>query len=181
MAKTLLEGIILTWGLLLELHDESTIALDNFQMLLVKSSLQHFCCAHQPQSSGQKERTNVCACVLGCSVMSNLPGPSVHGIFQARILERVAISSSRASSRPTSNQHPLGQLHRQADSLPLEPPGKPHSAMRLPERGSIPEKAPNRIEYNFPLIYTQTTILESSVLNNIVPKIKTFDIKCEIN
>ena len=128
----------------------------------------------------------ICVCSVDqlclCDPMDcSLPGSSVHGIFQARILERVAISSSRASSRPTSNQHPLGQLHRQADSLPLEPPGKPHSAMRFPERGSIPEKAPNRIEYNFPLIYTQTTILESSVLNNIVPKIKTFDIKCEIN
>ena len=30
----------------------------------------------------------------------SLPGFSVHGIFQARILERVAISSSRASSWP---------------------------------------------------------------------------------
>ena len=30
----------------------------------------------------------------------NLPGSSVHGIFQARILELVAISFSRGSSRP---------------------------------------------------------------------------------
>ena len=40
-----------------------------------------------------------------CSVMSDymgcsLPGSSVHGISQARILEWVAISSSRGSSRP---------------------------------------------------------------------------------
>ena len=33
--------------------------------------------------------------VMGCS----LPGSSVHGIFQARILEQVAISSSRVSSQ----------------------------------------------------------------------------------
>ena len=33
---------------------------------------------------------------VGC----NLPGSSVHGILQARILERVAISSSRGSSSP---------------------------------------------------------------------------------
>ena len=47
-----------------------------------------------------------CMCV--CSVVSNLcdlmgyslPGSSVHGIFQARILEWVAISFSRRSSRP---------------------------------------------------------------------------------
>ena len=30
----------------------------------------------------------------------SLPGSSVHGIFQARILERVATPSSRESSRP---------------------------------------------------------------------------------
>ena len=33
---------------------------------------------------------------IGCS----LPGSSVHGILQARILEWLAISSSRGSSRP---------------------------------------------------------------------------------
>ena len=33
---------------------------------------------------------------MGCS----LPGSSVHGIFQARVLESVAISFSRGSSRP---------------------------------------------------------------------------------
>ena len=33
------------------------------------------------------------------------PGSSVHGIFQARILERVAISSSRASSQPRDRTH----------------------------------------------------------------------------
>ena len=46
--------------------------------------------------------------VCVCSVVSNslqllncrLPGPSVHGIFQTRILEWVAISSSRISSQP---------------------------------------------------------------------------------
>ena len=33
---------------------------------------------------------------MGCS----LPGPSVHGILQARILEWVAMPSSRSSSQP---------------------------------------------------------------------------------
>ena len=48
-----------------------------------------------------------CVYVLSCSVVSNSwncmdcnpPVPSVHGILQARVLERVAISSSRGSSR----------------------------------------------------------------------------------
>ena len=40
-------------------------------------------------------------CVLNPSVMSNSATPwAVHGIFQARILEWVAISSFRGSSQP---------------------------------------------------------------------------------
>ena len=40
-------------------------------------------------------------CPTLCNPMDySVPGSSVHGIFQARMLEWVAISSSRASSRP---------------------------------------------------------------------------------
>ena len=50
----------------------------------------------------------LCVCVLVaqlCLTLCNpmdygLPGFSVHGIFQARVLEWVAISFSRGSSRP---------------------------------------------------------------------------------
>ena len=44
-------------------------------------------------------------------------GSSVHGIFQARILERVAISSSRRSSPPRDETH-ISCIGRQ-NSLPL--------------------------------------------------------------
>ena len=47
-----------------------------------------------------------------------LPGFSVLGIFQARILKWVAISSSRESSRPR-DQSLLCLLYWQADSLSL--------------------------------------------------------------
>ena len=51
----------------------------------------------------------ICVCVCACSVAQlcltlgnpmdySLPGSSVYGIFQARILERVAISYFRGSS-----------------------------------------------------------------------------------
>ena len=56
------------------------------------------------------------------------PGSSVHGILQARILEWVAISSSRGSSQPrnqTSCLLPL--LHCRVGSLPLASPGKPRA------------------------------------------------------
>ena len=59
---------------------------------------------------------------MGCSP----PASSVHGILQARILESVAMLSSRGSS-PFRDQTcvSLHLLHWQACSLPLVPPGKP--------------------------------------------------------
>ena len=51
------------------------------------------------------------------------PGPSVHGIPQARILQWVAMPSSRGSSQPRGlNPRLLCPLHWQAGSLPLVPP-----------------------------------------------------------
>ena len=47
---------------------------------------------------------------------------SVHGILQARTLERVAIHFSRGSSQPRDQTRSPAL---QADSLPSEPPGKP--------------------------------------------------------
>ena len=57
------------------------------------------------------------------------PGSSIHGISHARILEWVAISSSRGIFLTQgSNSHILCVLHWQAGSLPLAPPGKPDLA-----------------------------------------------------
>ena len=53
--------------------------------------------------------------VLCSPVDCSLPGSSVHGILQWRILEWVAISFSRGSSRLWSPEF-------KADSLPFEPP-----------------------------------------------------------
>ena len=52
---------------------------------------------------------------------SSFPCSSIHGILQARILEWVAVSSSRRSSQP--NESPALQV----DSLLAAPPGKPYS------------------------------------------------------
>ena len=57
---------------------------------------------------------------------SSPPGSTVHGIFQARILEWVAISSSRGSSSPKElNSSLLHLLHWQVHSLPLSHLGSP--------------------------------------------------------
>ena len=58
------------------------------------------------------------------------PDSSVRGILQAIVLEWVAISSSRGSSR--LNLRLLRLLHWQAGSLPLEPPGKPQGTLGSP-------------------------------------------------
>ena len=54
-------------------------------------------------SSGESESESEVAqsCLILCDRMDcSLPGSSVHGIFQAIVLEWIAISFSRGSSRP---------------------------------------------------------------------------------
>ena len=67
------------------------------------------------------------SCLALCDPMDcSLPGSSVHKIFQARILEWVAFSSSRRSSQPGDQIHISYISHQwQEDSLPLTLPGKP--------------------------------------------------------
>ena len=73
--------------------------------------------------AGSIKSSRVCVCVKVWKSQScltlydpmdcSLPGSSIHGIFQARVLEWIAISFSRGSSRP-SNQtrvsHIAGRL-----------------------------------------------------------------------
>ena len=69
------------------------------------------------------------SCLTPCDPMDySPPGSSVHVIFQARILEQVAISYSRGIFLiQGSDPSLLCLLHWQADSLPLAPSGKPQS------------------------------------------------------
>ena len=76
--------------------------------------------------------TNYCACVVTqssrtlCSpVDCSPPGSSVHGIFQARILEWVVISSTRGSSDPGIKPASPVSPAFPTDSLPKEPSGNP--------------------------------------------------------
>ena len=62
-------------------------------------------------------------CLTLCDPMDcSPPGSSVHGIFQERILEWVAMPSSRGSSQPRDRAQ-VSALW--VDALPSEPPGKP--------------------------------------------------------
>ena len=67
-----------------------------------------------------------CPTLRSDSMGYSLLGSSAHGILQARILEWVAMPSSRGSTWSQGSNPPLLHLlHWQAVSLPLAPPGKP--------------------------------------------------------
>ena len=100
----------------------------------------------------------VCVCVCMCAhsraqlcptlwdpMDCSPPVSSVHGIFQARILEWVAIFYSRGSSWPRgSNQGLLHLLYWQADSLPLRHLGRLNRVVKSPryEIFPSPKKTP---------------------------------------
>ena len=78
----------------------------------------------------------VCCCLvcISCPTLCNpmdssLPGSSVHGLFQARILQQVAMSSSKESSKPRDQSCVPYLLHWQAGSLPLDHLGSPSSTI----------------------------------------------------
>ena len=74
--------------------------------------------------SGDETSAQSLSCIRLCDPMAcNWPGFSVHGISQARIMELVAISSSRGSSQPRDQTH-ISYIAGQF--FTIEPPGKPH-------------------------------------------------------
>ena len=69
------------------------------------------------------------SCPPFCNPMDySLPGSSVHGVLQARILEWVANPFSRDLPDPGIGP---GSPAMQADSLLSEPPGKPHTVVHM--------------------------------------------------
>ena len=91
-------------------HCCSTLSLQGFQMETVITPKGRF---HLCRYNDMK---TLLYCSCSCSVTQsyptlcnpknyNHPGSSVHGISQARLLEQVAISSSRASSQPKDWTH----------------------------------------------------------------------------
>ena len=71
----------------------------------------------------KKESEVVKLCLTLCDSMNySLLGSSIHGIFQARVLEWVTISFSRDLLDPGIES---GSPALQADALPSEPAGRP--------------------------------------------------------
>ena len=87
---------------------------------------------------------HICECLVAQSCPAlwdpmdcNLPGSSIHGIFRARILEWVAVPSSRVSFRRRDWTCFSCLLHWQAGSLPFELQGKPKTGFSpLDHQGS---------------------------------------------
>ena len=79
--------------------------------------------SRNPDTNHESESEVAQSCLTLYDPMDcSLPGSSVHGIFQARVLEWVAIAFSRGSSRPRD----WTQVScMQADALLSELPGKP--------------------------------------------------------
>ena len=90
------------------------------------------------KSKERKESEVAQSCpTLRDPVDCSLRGSSVHGVFQARILEWVAIFFSRRSSWPRDWTRSLVLW---ADSLPSEPPGKPKSCQKRARKDPVSEK-----------------------------------------
>ena len=131
----LLQGIFPTQGLKLGLlHWRQTL----------------YCLSYQgsPANVPQSESEVAQLCPTLCDPMDcSLPGSSVHGIFQARVLEWVAISFSRVIF-PTQGSNP-GLLHRRQMLYRLSHQGRPQTSL---QNSSLPgcgiHDAPH---LNFPL------------------------------
>ena len=82
------------------------------------------------------------SCLTLCNPMDySPPGSSVHGILQVRILDKVAMPSSRGSSQPKDQtQVSVHLLHWQASSVPLAegfPGGSNGKECNVGDLGSI--------------------------------------------
>ena len=73
-----------------------------------------------------------------CPTFRDPTGYTVHGILQARVLERVAFPFSRGSANPRIEPR---SPTLQADSLPAEPQGKPKKTgvVSLAPPGDLPD------------------------------------------
>ena len=98
----------------------------------------------------------MCVCARVCSVAQlcptllnpmdrGLPGSSVHGVLQARILERVATPSCRGSSRSRDWTHVSCVPYWQADSWPLSHLGYTTSPLNFLSVKNIHSKNSNTL------------------------------------
>ena len=127
-------------------------------MFLLVSGFPHSCVDFSWDYLPNKLKSEseiVLSCLTLCNSMDCLPGCSVHGILQARILEWVAISFSR--DLPVSGIEP-GSPALQADSLLSEP------LRKLPKKLIALKSLTQSLLLGIPQTQTQTKILLLSMV-----------------
>ena len=92
--------------------------------LTIKTSLFIISCKHHNNTASKVLFAVLCLVIWSCPTLCNPmdcspPGSSFHGILQARILEWIAMPSSRRHSQPRNIK--LMPPTLQEDSLPSEP------------------------------------------------------------
>ena len=93
-------------------------------IVIIRYWLYTLCCTIYPCMLVHAKLLQPCQ-ILCNPIDQSPPGSSVHGILQARILEWVAMPSSRDLPDPGLEPTSLHLLHWQAGSLPLAPSRKP--------------------------------------------------------
>ena len=92
---------------------------------IILSYVQNKNLAQEPWVSESESELSQ-SCPKLCDPMDcNLPGSSIHGIFQARILQWVAFSYSRESSPPTDRTHISVSPALAGRFFTTAPPGQP--------------------------------------------------------
>ena len=116
-------------------HKGSEHGLSSFITCLQTCSAKPLC-----QSVSQFSRSVVSDSLqpLGCSP----PGSSVHGILQTRILECIAMPSSKGSSPPRDWTHISYSSCTAGRFFTTAPPGKPSYHSYLPQFSSVAQSCP---------------------------------------
>ena len=96
--------------------------------LLIKGTIARAKKLSPPEISYKIYSTRACSVVQSCLTLGNpmvcsLPGSSVHRVFQARILEWVAMPSSKGSSQPRNWTTSLGSPALAGGFITTESPG----------------------------------------------------------
>ena len=116
MGKFQRSNTLKTFGLKQKVYFQSFLFFSNLSILLDPTSFGLFvfsfiiCMSSVYTKKLHLSTLCVCVCMSNCVQLCNLmncslPGISIHGIFQARILEWVATSYSKGSSRPRDGTH----------------------------------------------------------------------------
>ena len=93
-------------------------------IVIIRYWLYTLCCTIYPCMLVRPKLLQPCQ-ILCNPIDHSPPGSSVHGILQTRILEWVAMPSSRDLPDPGLESISLCLLHWHVGSLPLAPSGKP--------------------------------------------------------